>query len=226
MVLKLLKFIDSKFFKKPILKTKTTSKNYKKKFRKIFFKNNIFTGIVFNLEYDPNRNAYIAAIYNLKLNSFFYVIAPKNIKIGDILKSGPEAEKKLGHTMTLGRIPLGYCIYNIALKKAGSAKFSRSAGTYSLIVQKNKHSVKIILSSGKYKNLPLNSFGSIGIVSNELKFLNKIGKAGRSRWLGKKPSVRGVAMNPVDHPHGGGEGKKSGKRKSPWGKPIKSPKQK
>jgi len=195
---------------------------HKKLFRQIFFKKVDFIGIVFNIQYDPNRNSNIASIYNIKKNNFFYVVAAKDLVIGNIIKSGFEANKKVGHINFLEQIPIGCCIHNVALKSNGLAKISRSAGTYSIIIKKTKTNVIILLSSGQQKKLPLNAFATIGIVSNELHFLNQLGKAGRSRWLGKRPTVRGVAMNPVDHPNGGGEGRKSGKRKTPWGKTMNS----
>jgi large subunit ribosomal protein L2 len=124
--------------------------------------------------------------------------------------------------MTLKKIPIGCCIYNVSLKYNGFSIMSRSAGTYCIIIKKSKTDVTLLLSSGQQKQLPLTAFGTIGVVSNGLVFLAELGKAGRTRWLGKRPTVRGVAMNPVDHPHGGGEGKKSGKRKTPWGKSMNS----
>jgi len=194
----------------------------KRRYRKIIFEKKTFVGIVFSIEYDPNRNSDIASIFCYQQNKFFYVIAPKDLSVGNIIKSGSEAERKTGHSMQLGNIPVGCCIHNISFKKSIVAKISRSAGTYSVIIEKTKNHVEVLLSSGKKKHLPLESIGTIGIVSNELTFLTQLGKAGRSRWLGKRPTVRGVAMNPVDHPHGGGENKKSGKRKTPWGKSMNS----
>jgi large subunit ribosomal protein L2 len=196
---------------------------HKKRYRQINFnKTENFTGIVYSIEYDPNRNSNIASIFNIKLNSFFYVIAPKDLVIGNIIKSGLEAEKKVGHSMSLRLAPTGCCIFNVSFKSNSVAKISRSAGTYSVIIKKTEKYAQIALSSGAKKLLSLNAFATIGTVSNELFYLTKLGKAGRARWLGLKPTVRGVAMNPVDHPHGGGEGKKSGKRKTPWGKPMSS----
>ena len=220
--------------KKPILKVKlkknsgkaiTRNKGggHKKRYRQINFnKMGNFTGIVYSIEYDPNRNSNIASIFNIKLNSFFYVIAPKDLGIGNIVKYGLEAERKVGHSMSLRLVPTGCCIHNVSFKPGSVAKISRSAGTYSVIIKKTDNYAQILLSSGAKKLLSLNAFATIGIVSNELFYLTNLGKAGRARWLGFKPTVRGVAMNPIDHPHGGGEGKKSGKRKTPWGKPISS----
>lgn len=195
---------------------------HKKLFREILFKKLDFVGIVFNIEYDPNRNSSIASIFNIKKNYFFYIIAPKELVVGNIIKSGFEANKKVGHIHLLQQIPIGCCIHNISLKYNSLATISRSAGTYSILIKKTKINVIILLSSGQQKKLPLNAFATIGIVSNELYFLTELGKAGKSRWLGKRPTVRGVAMNPIDHPNGGGEGRKSGKRKTPWGKTMNS----
>lgn len=197
---------------------------HQKKYRIINFNNDSFIGIVFSLEYDPNRTSNIASIYNFKTGSFFYILAAKDLKIGTIVKSGVEGDKKLSHTLVLEKIPVGCCVFNISIRSSDIGRFSRSAGCYSVIIEKTKTKVKILLSSGKFKNLPLNCFGTIGIVSNSLNFLTQIGKAGRSRWLNKRPKVRGVAMNPVDHPNGGGEGKSSGKRKTAWGTIIRSAK--
>jgi large subunit ribosomal protein L2 len=223
--------------KKPILKVKlnklkknsgkATIRNkrggHKKRYRQIDFnKIENFTGVVYSIEYDPNRNSSIASVFNIKLNTFFYMIAPKDLEIGHIIKSGLEAEKKVGHSMSLRLVPTGCCIYNVSFTPNSIAKISRAAGTYSVITKKAEKYAQILLSSGARKLLSLNAFATIGIVSNELAYLTKLGKAGRARWLGLRPTVRGVAMNPVDHPHGGGEGKKSGKRKNPWGKPISS----
>ena len=198
---------------------------HKKRYRKIdFIRNNDSIGIVVSLEYDPYRTAFIASIYDFLNFNYFYIIAPKNLNIGDIVKSGLNAEVKIGHTLTLTKIPVGSFIHNISLKKNKKARFSRSAGTSSQLIEKNSNYCRIILSSGKQKSLPNTCHATIGTVSIELAFFTRINKAGRNRWLNKRPTVRGVAMNPIDHPHGGGEGKTSGGRSSvtPWGKPTKN----
>lgn len=192
---------------------------HKRKFREIdFFRTSISTGITTSIEYNPNRNSYIASIYDIDKKTFFYILAPKNLKIGDIVKTGPNAEIKMGHSLPILNIPIGTYIYNISLKPNKSAKISRSAGTFSIIKEKTLEHAIVELNSGENKIISTKCYATIGIVSNELKFLTQLGKAGRSRWLNKRPTVRGVAMNPVDHPHGGGEGKKSGQNKTPWGK--------
>ena len=192
---------------------------HKRKYRKIdFFRNENSIGITVTIEYDPNRNANIASIYEISKKDFFYIIAPKNLKIGDIIKSGPDAEPKIGHSLQISDIPVGSYIHNISSKTTKHAQISRAAGTFSRIKEKTLKYAKIEMSSGKQILISSKCYATIGIVSNELIFLTRLGKAGRSRWLNKRPTVRGVAMNPIDHPHGGGEGKKSGKGKTPWGK--------
>ena len=193
---------------------------HKRKYRTLnFFKTNSFTGIVCGLEYDPNRNANIASIFDNSNLKFLYALAPKNIEVGDIIKSGPNAETKNGHSLPISKIPVGSYIYNVAPSPEKPAQISRSAGTFSLITEKTFNYAKIELSSGEQRLVSVRSYATIGIVSNEFAFLIKLGKAGQSRWLNRRPSVRGVAMNPIDHPHGGGEGKKSGVCQTPWGKP-------
>lgn len=195
---------------------------HKKKYRNINFKRfDECTGITMSIEYDPNRNANIAAIYDLIKKDFFYMIAPKNLKIGDIVKSGSKIEAKLGNSLPIIEIPVGSLIHNISPKVGGAATISRAAGTFSQLKEKSLNYAKIQLSSGEQRLISSQCYATIGIVSNELSFLSKLGKAGRSRWLNIRPTVRGVAMNPIDHPHGGGEGKKSGKGKTPWGKFVK-----
>lgn len=195
---------------------------HKKKYREInFYRNVKSTGIVVNIEYDPNRKANIAAVYDFIKNYFFYILAPKNLKIGNIVKSGLEAELFTGNSLPLLKIPEGSFIHNVSPKLLEKAKFTRAAGTFAVIKEKTTEQARIKLSSGEELNISLQCYATLGTVTNELYYLTRLGKAGHSRWLGKRPKVRGVAMNPVDHPHGGGEGKKSGKNFTPWGKPNK-----
>jgi large subunit ribosomal protein L2 len=241
----LIKVVNNELAKKPLLKNnifgkickKNSGRNnsgkitvfhkgggHKKIYRKVDFKNlTNSTFIVINLEYDPYRNAYIIALFDFINKTFKYNLATKFLKIGDIVKTGFNAEPKLGHTLRLSKIPVGSLIHNISLKPNGKAKITRAAGTVSQLIEKTDNHAQISLSSGQQKFIPLNCFATVGTVSNDLFFLKTIGKAGRSRWLNKRPTVRGVAMNPIDHPHGGGEGKTSGGRTSvsPWGKPSK-----
>jgi len=224
--------------KKPLLKQKlkgkknSTGRNHsgritvfhkgggvKKRYREINFSRNFnSTGIVCTLEYDPNRNAFIAAIFDFLNFDFFYILAPKNLKVGDIVKSGLEIEPSLGSSLPISGIPIGTPIYNVSPKMFEKGKISRAAGTFSVIKEKTDRYALIELSSGEQRYVSSKCFASIGEVSKELHFLTRLGKAGQSRWLNKRPTVRGVAMNPIDHPHGGGEGKKSGNSRTPWGK--------
>jgi large subunit ribosomal protein L2 len=192
----------------------------KQRYRLINFnRTNNSTGIVCSIEHDPNRNAYIASVFDFLSSDFFYILAPKNLNVGDIVKSGLEIEPSLGSSLPISEIPVGTSIYNVSPKVSKHAQLSRSAGTFSIIKEKTDTSALIELSSGEQRFVSAKCFASIGEVSNELHFLTRLGKAGHSRWLNKRPTVRGVAMNPIDHPHGGGEGKKSGKGLTPWGKP-------
>lgn len=194
---------------------------HKRKFREInFLRIDKSIGIVVSIEYDPNRNSNIASIYDFTKNYFFYILAPKKLNIGTIIESGLQAKLYTGNSLPLLKVPEGSFIHNISSNPKRKAKFTRAAGTFSILKEKNNYA-RVKLSSKKEKVIDLQNYATLGIVSNELYFLTKLSKAGQSRWLSKKPKVRGVAMNPVDHPHGGGEGKKSGKRFSPWGKPIR-----
>jgi large subunit ribosomal protein L2 len=198
---------------------------HKQKYRTINFQRySDFNGIVTSIEYDPIRNANIASLYEFSSKLFCYILSPKNLKIGDIVKTGKNLQVKLGYSMPLRTIPAGSFVYNVTTSNLTHAKFTRAAGTFSKIKEKNFHFAKIELNSGTTKQISVDCFATIGIVSNEWNFLKHLGKAGRARWLNIRPTVRGVAMNPVDHPHGGGEGKKSGSGKTPWGKPTKKAK--
>ena len=191
----------------------------KKKYRQINFnRNNDSIGITCSIEYDPNRNTFIAAIYDFSNNDFFYILAPKNLKIKDIVGSGKTAEPRLGHSLPIAQIPVGTYIHNISPKILKPSQISRSAGSFSQLKEKTLNYAIIKLSSGEYRLISPKCFATIGRVSNETALLYKLNKAGQSRWRNKRPTVRGVAMNPTDHPHGGGEGKKSGINKTPWGK--------
>lgn len=200
-------------------------KGHKQKIRILdFFRVNSSTAIVCSIEYDPSRKANIAAIFDAFSQKFSYVLAPKNLKIGDIVKSGPDAETKIGHSLPISKIPVGSFIYNIAPKSKKPAQISRSAGTFSKLTEKTFNSANIELSSGEQRFISVKCYATVGIVSNEFASLTKLSKAGRSRWLNKRPTIRGVAMNPIDHPHGGGEGKKAKIGRTPWGKPTRGKK--
>nr|QXV92928.1 ribosomal protein L2 [Nitzschia anatoliensis] len=177
------------------------------------------SGIVCSLEHDPNRSAFIAAVFDFINFDFFYILAPKNLQVGDVVKSGLEIEPSLGSSLPISNIPIGTPIYNVSPKIFEKGKISRAAGTFSVIKEKTDKYALLELSSGEQRYVSSKCFASVGEVSKELHFLTRLGKAGQSRWLNKRPTVRGVAMNPVDHPHGGGEGKKSGSSRTPWGQP-------
>lgn len=198
---------------------------HKKRYRKIDFRRTEDSiGIVTTIEYDPYRTSFIASIYDFLNSKYYYIIAPKNLNIGNIIKSGFSANIKVGHSLTLMKIPVGSFIHNISLKENKKAQLTRSAGTNAQLIEKTSKYCRIVLSSGTHIFVSPSCLATIGSVSNEFSFFKTINKAGRSRWLNKRPTVRGVAMNPIDHPHGGGEGKSSGGRFSvtPWGKPTKN----
>jgi large subunit ribosomal protein L2 len=199
---------------------------HKKVYRTVDFQRLNTAGIVEAIEYDPFRTAYLARLYDNAKKKHAYILAPKNLCIGSLVRSGEEAEIKLGHAMPLHRIPVGSLLHNLSTAEGKRGQYCRAAGTYAQLIQKTKNYARVRLSSGEQRLIQLNSYATLGVVSNENRNLNSIGKAGRNRWLGKRPNVRGVAMNPIDHPHGGGEGKTSGGRPSvtPWGKPTKGSK--
>ncbi len=197
-------------------------KGHKKKYRKIKF-NRLFesTSIITSIEYDPNRSANIASVFDFSRKKFYYILAPQNITIGDIVKSGSKIKYSLGNSLPISEIPVGNFIHNVSLNFLKAGKLARAAGTFAKVEDKTLKLARLKLPSGKFKHITVNSYATIGIVSNSFWGLTQKGKAGRSRWLNKRPTVRGVAMNPIDHPHGGGEGKKSGSNKTPWGKKQK-----
>ena len=197
---------------------------HKNKHRQIDFyrKKDDLKATVERIEYDPNRSAYIALIkYEDGLRN--YILAPNKIKIGDAVISGKNKEIKIGNCMPLADIPSGTEIHNIELTPNGGGKLARSAGSSAQISGIDENYCIIKLASGEIRKVISTARAAIGILSNSDHQNIKIGKAGRNRWKGKRPSVRGVAMNPVDHPHGGGEGKTSGGRSpvSPWGQSAK-----
>ena len=199
---------------------------HKAKYRIIDFKrNNTESATVDRIEYDPNRSSYIALItYTDGTKS--YILAPKDLKAGDQVISGEKKEIRIGNCMPMSDIPVGIDIHNIELKIGSGAQLARSAGSSTQIVGKSDGYVAIKLPSGEQRKVREECRATNGVLSNIDKKNQKLGKAGRKRWLGVRPSVRGVAMNPIDHPHGGGEGKTSGGRDpvTPWGKPTKGKK--
>ena len=172
------------------------------------------------IEYDPNRNARLALL-NYYDGEKRYILAPVGVKVGTVLESGSKAEIRPGNSLPLRNIPAGTVVHAIEMKPGGGAKLARSAGAAVQLVAKEGRHALLRLPSGEMRNVPLDARATIGQVGNTEAELVKIGKAGRNRWKGKRPQTRGVAMNPVDHPLGGGEGKSSGGRQpaSPWGKP-------
>ena len=174
------------------------------------------------LEYDPNRSAHIALLLYAD-GERKYIIAPKGLKVGSIVKSGPGSEISVGNSLPLNEIPVGTTLHCVELKPKKGAQLARSAGTSVQFVAKEDGYASIRLKSGEFRKVLSSCRATIGEVSNQEHSLKSFGKAGAKRWVGVRPTVRGVAMNPIDHPHGGGEGKTSGGRHpvSPWGTPTK-----
>ncbi len=199
---------------------------HKRRYRIIDFKRNKYDieGAVVSVEYDPNRSSRIALI-QYKDNEKRYIIAPQGLKVGEKIVSSKSntISFKNGNAMPLGVIPEGMLVHNIELKEGKGAQMARSAGTYARIMSSEKNMISLKLPSGEIRLVSDKCFATIGVVGNKDHENIVIGKAGRSRWKGRRPKVRGVAMNPVDHPHGGGEGRTSGGRHpvSPWGTPAK-----
>jgi large subunit ribosomal protein L2 len=174
---------------------------------------------VAHIEYDPNRNARIALLH-YKDGEKRYILMPNRVRVGDVLQSGPGADIRPGNALPLRNIPVGTTVHNVELKPGAGGKMARSAGSSVQLIAKEGTNATLRLPSGEMRMVPLDCRATVGEVGNAEAELISIGKAGRSRWKNKRPSVRGVAMNPVDHPLGGGEGKSSGGRHptSPWGK--------
>ena len=204
-----------------------TGGGHKKSYRTIDFKRNKFNvpATVERLEYDPNRTAFIALI-KYKDGEQAYILAPQRLSVGDTVISSDKADIKPGNAMHLKSIPVGTIIHNVEMKEGKGGQLARSAGSYVQLVGKDGGMAQVKLRSGELRQIRGECLATIGAVSNPDHQNIVIGKAGRSRWLGLRPSVRGVAMNPVDHPHGGGEGRTSGGRHpvTPWGKGTKGTK--
>ena len=196
---------------------------HKRKYRKIDFKRDK-DGIPANIasiEYDPNRSARIALLHYAD-GEKRYILAPQKIKVGDKIMSGPEADIKPGNALPLRKIPLGMVLHAIEMQPGKGAQMARSAGTSAQLVAKEGDYGQLKLPSGEVRMALLSCKATIGLVGNPEHEILSVGKAGKSRWKGKRPTVRGTVMNPVDHPHGGGEGKSSSGRHpvTPWGKPT------
>ena len=197
---------------------------HKRKYRIIDFKRRKFdvAGTVERLEYDPNRTAFIALI-KYDDGEQAYILAPQRLKTGDKVIAGERADIKPGNAMPLKSIPVGTIVHNVEFKPGKGGQIARSAGAYVQLVGRDQGYALLRLTSGEVRMVRGECMATVGAVSNPDQQNVKLGKAGRSRWLGKRPHVRGVVMNPVDHPHGGGEGRTSGGRHpvTPWGKPTK-----
>jgi large subunit ribosomal protein L2 len=195
---------------------------HKQRYRVIDFRRNK-DGVparVAHIEYDPNRTCRIALLHYLD-GEKRYILAPKDLRVGDTVQSGPQAEIRPGNALPMRFIPVGTVVHNVELRPGGGGKMARSAGTSVQLVAKEGDFATLRLPSTEMRRVPIDCRATVGEVGNAEHELIKIGKAGRNRWKGVRPQTRGVAMNPVDHPHGGGEGKTSGGRHpvSPWGKP-------
>ena len=195
----------------------------KRSYRIVDFKRRRFeAATVERLEYDPNRSAFIALI-RYPNDELSYILAPQRVAAGDTVVAGDRVDVKPGNAMPLGSMPIGTIIHNVEMKAGKGGQLARSAGTYVQLVGRDQGYAILRLTSGEQRLVRSECMATVGAVSNPDKSNIKLAKAGRNRWLGKRPSVRGVAMNPVDHPHGGGEGRTSGGRHpvTPWGKPTK-----
>jgi large subunit ribosomal protein L2 len=196
---------------------------HKRKYRDIDFKRDKIgiPGKVASIEYDPNRSANIALIF-YKDGEKRYIVAPKDLKVGAKVISGPDAPIESGNALPLENIPLGFTVYNIELTLGKGGQMARSAGAGALIAAKEGEYVTLKLPSGEMRMVFKKCYATIGTVGNEDHMNTVLGKAGRKRWKGIRPTVRGMSMNPVDHPHGGGDGRSKGIHPvTPWGQPTK-----
>ena len=207
---------------------------HKQRYRIIYFKRRLWDveGTVERIEYDPNRTAFIALINygadpaekdGAGKDRLAYIIAPQRLGVGDKVIAGKKTDVKPGNAMELGQMPVGTIVHNVEMKPGKGGQIARSAGTYVQVVGRDRGMVIVRLNSGEQRYIHANCMGTVGAVSNPDNQNTNLGKAGRNRWLGKRPLTRGVAKNTVDHPHGGGEGRTSGGRHpvTPWGKPTK-----
>ena len=197
---------------------------HKRKYRLIDFKRKVWEieATVERIEYDPNRTAFIALI-RYENGDLSYILAPQRLAIGDKVVAGEKADIKPGNALPLKNIPVGTILHNVEMKAGKGGQIARSAGSYVQLVGKDSGYALLRLRSGEVRLVRAECMATVGAVSNPDHQNVNFGKAGRMRWLGRRPVVRGVAMNPIDHPHGGGEGKTSGGRHpvTPWGKPTK-----
>ncbi len=200
---------------------------HKRRYRIVDFKRRKFDVVatVERLEYDPNRTAFIALVRYAD-GELSYILAPQRLKAGDKVVAGEKADIKPGNAMPLKSIPVGTIVHNVEMKPGAGGKMARAAGSYVQLVGRDTGYALLRLGSGEVRMVRGECMATIGAVSNPDQQNINLGKAGRNRWLGRRPAVRGVAMNPIDHPHGGGEGRTSGGRHpvTPWGKPTKGKK--
>ncbi len=198
-----------------------------KRYRLVDFKRRMFDmpAVVERFEYDPNRTANLALI-KYQDGTLAYILAPQRLQKGDTVVAGEKVDVKPGNAMRIKNIPVGSIVHNVEMRPGKGGQIARSAGTYVQIVGRESGYAQIKLNSGEVRRVPQDCMATVGAVSNADHMNTKLGKAGRKRWMGVRPTVRGVAMNPVDHPHGGGEGRTSGGRHpvTPWGKGTKGTK--
>ena len=197
---------------------------HKRTYRIIDFRRNkdAIPAVVERIEYDPNRSAHIALVL-YKDGERRYILAPKGLKVGDTVMSGPEAEIKVGNALPLRNIPVGSTVHNVEMLPGKGGQLARAAGAFAQLIAREGDYAQLRMRSGEVRRILSNCRATIGVVGNEENNLRELGKAGASRWRGVRPTVRGVAMNPVDHPHGGGEGKTGTGRPpvTPWGQLTK-----
>ena len=197
---------------------------HKRTYRIIDFRRNkdAIPAVVERIEYDPNRSAPIALVL-YKDGERRYILAPKGLKVGDTVMSGPEAEIKVGNALPLRNIPVGSTVHNVEMLPGKGGQLARAAGAFAQLIAREGDYAQLRMRSGEVRRILSNCRATIGVVGNEENNLRELGKAGASRWRGVRPTVRGVAMNPVDHPHGGGEGKTGTGRPpvTPWGQLTK-----
>ena len=197
---------------------------HKRRYRNVDFRRakTDIAATIERLEFDPNRSAFIALIKYID-GDVSYILAPQRVNVGDQVISGEKVDIKPGNAMPMENMPAGTIIHNVEMKPGAGGQIARAAGTYVQLIGKDAGYAQLRLGSGELRMVPARCMATVGAVSNADNKNTNMGKAGRNRWLGKRPSVRGVAMNPIDHPHGGGEGRSSGGRHpvSPWGVPTK-----
>ncbi len=200
---------------------------HKQRYRIVDFKRRLWdvSGTIERLEYDPNRTAFLALV-KYPDESVAYILAPQRLAPGDQVVAGKKVDVKPGNAMEIGQMPVGTIVHNVELKPGKGGQLARSAGTFIQVVGRDRGMVIIRLNSGEQRYVPSTCMASVGAVSNPDNSNQYFAKAGRARWMGQRPLSRGVAKNPVDHPHGGGEGRTSGGRHpvTPWGKPTKGAK--